>query len=125
MISAKEAAQMQNHRAECRAAAIENWRSAPAKRGSKAFFQLGIALNSADLSTADVEDVLRLETGNARHPAERRREIKRIIKKLRASSRAGGCLTVGETSRQVREAWGSMWQRRLRRFWLDGGTVRG
>ena len=61
--------------------------SAPAKSGDEAFFQLGVDLCSAGLSTAEIEDVLRLETGNARHPAERRRDIKRIIKKLRASLR--------------------------------------
>ena len=78
---------MQKDRPHCRTAAIQTWRIAPAKSGNEAFFQLGIDLRSAGLSTDGIEDVLRLETGNARHPAERRREIKRIIKKLRASSR--------------------------------------
>jgi hypothetical protein len=87
MIPAGEAAKMPDDSAQCRAAAIRKWHSAPAKSGNEAFFQLGVDLCSAGLSTAEIEDVLRLETGNARHPAERRRDIKRIIKKLRASLR--------------------------------------
>jgi hypothetical protein len=74
---------MQNDRAQCRVVAIRKWQSAPVKSGNEAFFKLGVDLRSAGLSTAEIKDVLRLETGNARHPAERRREIKRIIRKLR------------------------------------------
>ena len=85
---------------QCRTAAIRKWHSAPAKSGNVAFFQLGVDLCSAGLSTAEIKDVLRLETGNARHPAERRREIKRIIRKLRHS----GGRWIGETSRAG--SWG-------------------
>ena len=59
----------------------------PAKSGNEAFFQLGVDLRSAGLSMAEIEDDLRQEAGNARHPAERRREIKSIMRTLRGSSR--------------------------------------
>ena len=38
------------------------------RSGNEAFFKLGVDLRSAGLSTAEIKDVLRLETGNARHP---------------------------------------------------------
>jgi hypothetical protein len=104
MIAVGEAAKMPDDPARCQAAAIRKWHSAPAKSGNEAFFQLGVDLCSAGLSTAEIEDVLRLETGNARHPAERRRDIKRIIKKLRAS--CGGWLS--DSRRTSREARGSL-----------------
>jgi hypothetical protein len=94
---------MQNYRAESRDAAIGSWRSAPAKSGREAFFQFGIDLRSAGQSTAEIADVLRLENGNARHAAERRREITRIIKRLRIVA-AEGCLIVGERSRHFPES---------------------
>ena len=61
--------------------------STPAKSGNEAFFQLGVDLRGAGLSMAEIEDTLRLEAGNARHPTERRREIKNIMRTLRGSSR--------------------------------------
>ena len=39
------------------------------------------------MSMAEIEDILRLEAGNARHPTERRREIKNIMRTLGGSSR--------------------------------------
>jgi hypothetical protein len=86
MMAAEEAAKMQNDWTQCRVAAIQKWRSAPAKSGNEAFFQLGVDLRSAGMSMAEVEYILRLEAGNARHPTERRREIKNIMRRLRGSS---------------------------------------
>ena len=79
MMAAEEAAKMQNDRTQCRAATIHKWRSAPAKSGNEAFFQLGVDLRSAGMSMAEVKDTLRLEAGNTRHPTERRRVIKNIM----------------------------------------------
>lgn len=76
---------MQNDRTRRQAAAIQTWHDTPAKSGNEAFFQLGVDLRSAGLSMAEIEDTLRLEAGNARHPTERRREIKNIMRTLRGS----------------------------------------
>ena len=79
---------MQKDRPDSRTAAIQTWRIAPAKSGNEAFFQLGIDLRSAGLSTDEIEDVLRLETGNARHPGRASpRDQAHHHEKLRASSR--------------------------------------
>ena len=78
---------MQNDRVQRQSAAIRTWHDTPAKSGNEAFFQLGVGLRSAGLSIAEIEDALRLEAGNARHPGERRREIKNIIVRLQRSSR--------------------------------------
>jgi hypothetical protein len=87
MIAAEEAANMQNDRTQRQAAAIQTWHDTPAKSGNEAFFQLGVDLRGAGLSMAEVEDTLWLEAGYARHPTERRREIKSIMRTLRGSSR--------------------------------------
>ena len=87
MIAAEEAAKMQNDRAQRQAAAIQTWHDTPARGGNEAFFQLGVDLRSAGMSMAEIEDTLRLEAGNARHPTERRREIKNIMRRLGGSSR--------------------------------------
>ena len=83
MIAAEEAAKVQDDRAQRKAAAIEKWHLTPAESGHAAFFQFGVDLRGAGLSMAEIEDVLRLEAGNARHPAERRQEIKSIMRTLR------------------------------------------
>ena len=87
MIAAEEAAKVQDDRAQRQEAAIQKWRSAPAESGHATFFQLGVDLRGAGLSMADIEDILRLEAGYARHPAERWREIKSVMRTLRGSSR--------------------------------------
>ena len=78
LLAEEAAAKVQNDRAQRQEAAIQKWRLAPAETGNAAFFQLGVDLRSAGMSMAEIEDVLRLEAGNARHPAERRREIRNI-----------------------------------------------
>ena len=66
LLAEEAAAKVQNDRAQRQAVAIEKWRLAPAEAGHAAFFQLAVDLRSAGLSMADIEDVLRLEAGNAR-----------------------------------------------------------
>ena len=87
LLAEEAAAKVQNDRAQRRAAAIDRWRSAPAGTGNRAFFQLGVDLRSSGLNLAGIEAILRLEAGNARHPAERRPEIKSIMRTLQGSSR--------------------------------------
>jgi hypothetical protein len=86
MIAAEEAAKVQNDRAQRQEAAIQKWRSAPAESGHAAYFQLGVDLRSAGMSMADIEATLGQEAGYGRHPAERRREIARIMRTLRGSA---------------------------------------
>ena len=81
------AAKAQNDRAQRREAAIQKWRAAPAEAGHSAFFQLAVDLRGTGLSMAEIENIIRLEAGNARHPAERRREIKSIMRTLEGSWR--------------------------------------
>jgi hypothetical protein len=87
MIAQEEAAKMQNDQAQRQAAAIQTWHDTPAKSGNEAFFQLAVDLRSAGMSADEIEDTLRLEAGSARHPTERRREIKNIMRRLRGSPR--------------------------------------
>jgi hypothetical protein len=87
LLAEKAIAKVQNDRAQRQAAAIQTWHDTPAKSGNGAFFQLGVDLRGAGLSMAEIEDTLRLESGNARHPTERRREIKNIMRTLGGSSR--------------------------------------
>jgi hypothetical protein len=82
MIAAEETAKMQNDLVQRKAAAIQMWHDTPAKSGNEAFFQLGVDLRSAGLSIADIEATLRQEAGYARHRCERRREIKKIMRRL-------------------------------------------
>ncbi len=87
MMAEEAAAKVQNHLEQRQAVAIQKWHSAPAEGGNRAFFQLGVDLRGAGLSMAEIDGTLRLEATNARHPAERRREIKSIMRTLRGSSR--------------------------------------
>ena len=86
LLAEEAAAKVQNDRAQRQAAAIQKWRLAPAETGHAAFFQLGVDLRSAGMSLAEIESTLWQEAGYARHPAERRREIKSIMRTLRGSS---------------------------------------
>ena len=76
MIAAEERRRFRTIRAQRQEAAIQKWRAAPAETGNRAFFQLGVDLRSAGLSMADIEATLRQEAGYARHPAERRDQIR-------------------------------------------------
>jgi hypothetical protein len=87
MIAAEEAAKMQNDLTRRQAAGIEKWRLAPSETGHEAFFQLAVGLRCTGLSMSDIESTLKQEADNARHPAERRREIKGIMRTLGGSPR--------------------------------------
>ena len=78
---------MQDVRAQRQEAAIQKWRAAPAEGGNRAFFQFGADLRRAGLSMADIDATLRQEAAHARHPSERRDQIKYIMRTLRRSSR--------------------------------------
>ena len=87
MIATEEEAKVQDVRAQRQEAAIQKWRAAPAEGGNRAFFQFGADLRRAGLSMADIDATLRQEAAHARHPSERRDQIKYIMRTLRRSSR--------------------------------------
>lgn len=85
----EQMARVDHQRQERQRKAIEKWRSTPAKGGNQAFFQLGVALRSAGLTMPEINAILWQEAGYARHPTERRSEIKSIMRTLnQASGRA-------------------------------------
>ncbi len=57
------------------------------RAGIGAFFQLAVDLRSAGMSDMEIEDVLDVQAGHARHPAERRAQIKSVMRTLGGSSR--------------------------------------
>jgi hypothetical protein len=87
LLAEEAAAKVQNDRAQRQAVAIQKWRSALPRHGNRAFFELGVDLRGAGLSMVEIDSVLRQEAGYARHPTERRREIKNIMRRLGGSSR--------------------------------------
>jgi hypothetical protein len=87
LLADEAAAKVQDDRARRQAAAIQKWHDTPAETGNRAFFQLAVDLRGIGLSMAEIGDVLRLEAGYARHPAERRREVRNIVRTLWGSSR--------------------------------------
>ena len=87
LLAEEAAAKVQNDRGQRQEAAIQKCRAAPAKCGNEAFFRFGVDLRSAGMSMADIEATLGQEAGNGRHPAERRREIRNVMRTLRGSSR--------------------------------------
>jgi hypothetical protein len=86
MIAAERAGKVQE-RAQRQAGAIDQWHGTPAKGGNRTFFQLGVDLRGTGMSMAEIEATLRQEAGYARHPAERRSQVKYIVRTLRGSSR--------------------------------------
>lgn len=66
------------------AGATQHWRSASLVpgQGHTAFFKLGVALRAAGLDDFEMGEVLRQEALSARHPDERMREVRGIIKTL-------------------------------------------
>jgi hypothetical protein len=81
------AAKVQNDRVQRQASAIDQWHATPAKGGNEAFFQLGVDLRGTGMSMADIGATLRQEAHHARHPAQRRSQIKYIMRTLGRSSR--------------------------------------
>ena len=87
LLAEEEAAKFRDDRAQRQTAAIDRWRGTPAKSGNGAFFQLAVDLRSAGMSDMEIEDVLDVQAGHARHPAERRAQIKSVMRTLEGSSR--------------------------------------
>ena len=65
-------------------AAISTWIAANQQvgQGNRAFFRLALGLRTAGLTPIEINDVLYEEARRARHPAERRGEIARIVRKF-------------------------------------------
>jgi hypothetical protein len=87
LIAEEEAAKAEANLVQRRSAAIERWRSAPAKGGNDAFLRLARDLERTGLSLADIGTTLWQEAGFARHPSERRAQIKYIMRSLPGSFR--------------------------------------
>ena len=85
LITEGEAAKAQTKQLQRQAAAIERWRSAPAKGGNDAFLRLGRDLEKAGMSPAEIYAALWQEACDGRHPSERRAQIKYIMRSLRGS----------------------------------------
>jgi len=77
-----EAASATGQIAARRQAAIDKWHSTPSGNGNAAFFQLGVDLRSTGMSVAEIGATLRQEAGQARHPTQRRDQIKGIMRTL-------------------------------------------
>jgi hypothetical protein len=71
-----------DHRLQRQRDAIDKWRTTPANGGHAAFFQLGADLRGTGLTMAEIEATLWEEAGHARHPTERRGQIKSIMRTL-------------------------------------------
>ena len=69
-------------RARRREEAVAAWRQSPAGTGHEAFFRLALGLVRAGLPLPEVMATLHQEASFARHPEERRREIKDIVRTL-------------------------------------------
>jgi hypothetical protein len=87
LIAEEEVVRLAAYRQQRRAAAIEKWRCAPPERGNEAFFRLGVELRRLGFCDRDIKDTLRLEAAFARHPSQRRAQIKSIMRELRGSAR--------------------------------------
>jgi hypothetical protein len=85
LIAEEEAAKAQTNRVQRQEAAIERWRSTPAKGGNDAFLRLGRDLEKTGMRPAEIDATLRQEACHGRHPSERRAQIKYIMRSLRGS----------------------------------------
>ena len=85
LIAVEETAKADTNLVQRRSAAIEKWRHASPGDGNGAFFQLGVDLDRAGMTPAEIDATLWQEAGNGRHPAERRAQIKYIMRSLRGS----------------------------------------
>ncbi len=85
LIAEEEVAGAQSYRVRRQSAAIEKWRYASPGDGNGAFFQLGVDLDRAGMSSAEIDAILQQEAGSARHPSERRAQIKYIMRSLPGS----------------------------------------
>jgi hypothetical protein len=70
--------------------ATNEWRLTPRGDGHAAFFRLARALHWAGLTDAELTQKLREEAAYAHSPADRRAEIRELVKKLGRSGQIGG-----------------------------------
>ena len=95
LLAEEAAAKVQNDRAQRQAAAIQKWRSAPAEsRACGIFPAWGRSAQRRPEHGRDRGSTLRQEAGYARHPAERRREIKEHHADASGIVSPTGCLTI-------------------------------
>lgn len=67
---------------QAKARAIEAWRNVSAGAGNDGFFSLALSLAKAGYDRFDIQNILHQEAGYARHPEERRKEIKRVVQSV-------------------------------------------
>jgi hypothetical protein len=84
LIAEEEAAKVEDFCARRQEAAIDRWRAALPGDGNDAFLRLGRDLSRIGVSHGDINSILCQEAGHARHPSERRAQIKYIMRSLRA-----------------------------------------
>ncbi len=79
----------ENRRDQWRDEAIVEWRTKAFQpgQGNQAFFALAAALQRAGLDRSEIKQVLEREADFARHPRERRAEIKNIVRSLTKAPR--------------------------------------
>jgi hypothetical protein len=82
LLRAEQIAKLHDRRLERQRFAIDKWHTTPANGGDAGFFQLGVDLRHAGLTMPDIEAILWQEAGQARHPSERRSQIRSIMRTL-------------------------------------------
>ena len=85
LIAEEETAKAKANLVQRQSAAIERWRSTPAKGGNDAFLRLARDLSRTGMSLADIGTTLWQEASYGRHPSERRAQIKYIMRSLPGS----------------------------------------
>lgn len=83
LIALEHAAKVRDYRMERQDAAIGEWHSALPGHGNQEFFHLAANLRRAGFDDGEIEQTLDQETAFARHPRERRAQIKGIMRALR------------------------------------------
>jgi hypothetical protein len=84
LIAEEEAGRIESIRSRHQEAAINRWHGALPGDGNDAFFRLALDLNRLGMSHGEVNSILWQEASQARHPSERRTQIKYIMQSLRA-----------------------------------------
>jgi hypothetical protein len=84
LIADEVASKAESIRARREEAVIDRWRAALPREGNDAFFRLGQQLARIGISHGEINSILWQEAGHARHPSERRAQIKYVMRNLRA-----------------------------------------
>jgi hypothetical protein len=82
LLHQEQVAKRRDRRLERQDDAIAKCRFAPPHSGNQAFFQLGVDLRNVGLTVPEIEAILWQEAGQARHPSERRSQIRSIMRTL-------------------------------------------